>query len=243
MKQKTENNTVEVSKFQNKEQTVVKRSSINFAPYNPRSISDSALNELKKNIKKRSLLGGIVVNFNTMNIVSGHQRIKALDSLHKYEGTPETDYNIIVEVTHLDEKEEKEQNIFMNSTTVQGEFDVEKLAVLLPDIDYESAGLSDYDINLIIAEAPQINLGDVTEIQSDIKEMEKPYEERKAAIKEAKEAQKEKAHENFDQDPFFSVAFDNYENKAEFLGMFGMDPDQKFIKGEILFDNIMKKDK
>lgn len=228
--------TEDVTKYQNKIQAVLLRSQINFADYNPRVISEKALRSLKANIKKVGLLGGIVVNKSTMNIVSGHQRITALDLLNK-----DKDYKIIVELVELTEQQEREQNIFMNSTTVQGEFDIDKLAALLPNIDYKASGLDDYDISNIAAESPNIEMGNSSEVESDIQDMDIPYEERKAAIKEKKAKQMQTIDNQQMNDPFFTVAFDDYESKAEFLGMFGLNPDDKYIKGEILFDNIMNK--
>ena len=78
----------EITKYQNSNQVDVKRSEIHFASYNPREISDFAATQIRKNIRKIGLLGGIVVNKQTMNIVSGHQRVSALDAIEKY--NPET---------------------------------------------------------------------------------------------------------------------------------------------------------
>ena len=234
----------EITKYQNQQSIKISRSQINFAPYNPRKISEKALSALKKNIKTVGLLGGLVWNKKTGNLVSGHQRINALDQIHKYNpDTKENDYIVIVEVVDMELSKEKEQNIFMNSTTVQGEFDNEKLALILPDIDYKAAGLDYYDISLIQTESPTFDLVAPNDmIKEDMEKMDKPYEERKEAIKEAKKAHKEAAEENWEGEPYFSVAFDNYENKVEFCMMFGIDPEMKFIKGEVLFENILNKE-
>ena len=73
----------EVSKYQKFETATINRGQIKNAEYNPRRISDSAKKKLKDNIKRVGLLDTIVVNKNTMNIVSGHQRISILDSLER----------------------------------------------------------------------------------------------------------------------------------------------------------------
>jgi len=230
----------EITKFQNTNQSKVLRSSIKFASYNPRTISEKSLKALKANIKRIGLLGGIVINKKTSNIVSGHQRVTALDQLNKYkEETKENDYTFIAEIVELDEIAEKEQNVFMNSTSAQGEFDNEKLSLLLPDIDYKNAGLDDYDIGIIAAESPNINFGNNSEVEEDIQEMDKPFEDRKEAIKEKKQKAQEKIENDMNEgDPYFTVTFDSYQNKAEFLETLGFNAQDRYIKGELLFDKI-----
>lgn len=73
-----------------------------------------------------------------------------MDEVNKYNSdTKENDYLIRVEVVHMDEKTEKEQNIFMNNRNVQGEFDSDMLKELLDGIDYNYAGLNDFDLNML----------------------------------------------------------------------------------------------
>ena len=94
------------------------------------------------------MLGGIVWNEVTGNLVSGHQRISVIDEVNKYNPDTRTnDYLIRVEVVHMDEKTEKEQNIFMNNRSVQGDFDSDMLKDMLDGIDYSLAGLNDFDLN------------------------------------------------------------------------------------------------
>lgn len=128
----------------------IKRSQINFANYNPRRISLEAKKKLKANLKRVGLLGGIVWNETTGNLVSGHQRVSVMDEVNKYDSkTGINDYLIRVEAVQMDEKAEKEQNIFMNNRNVQGEFDENMLRDLIQDIDYSAAGLNDFDLNML----------------------------------------------------------------------------------------------
>jgi hypothetical protein len=46
-----------------------------------------------------------------------------------------------------DKKQEKEINVLLNSQAAQGEFDLDKLAELIEDIDYSAAGFSAVDID------------------------------------------------------------------------------------------------
>ena len=82
----------ELNKYFKSESVEIARSSIQFANYNPRKITDSALKKLKQNIKRVGMLGGIIWNERTNNLVSGHQRVTVLDQLNGYDGTDEIDF-------------------------------------------------------------------------------------------------------------------------------------------------------
>lgn len=138
------------NKIKQAEQCTVKRSEIQFASYNPRIISDEARKKLKKNMQTVGLLGGVVWNTRTGNLVSGHQKVSIMDAVNRYD--PETganDYEFRVEVVDFDEKTEKEQNLFMNNRAVQGTYDDDMLRSLLDEIDYANAGFDDMDMQLL----------------------------------------------------------------------------------------------
>ena len=148
------------------------RSQITLAAYNPRKISPEARKQLKANLKRVGLMGGIVWNESTGNLVSGHQKVGIMDEVNKYNpNTHENDYTIRVEVVHLSGKEEKEQNLFMNNRAVQGEFDDDMLIQMLGDIDYQNAGFNDFDMEMLgIVDIPkEIEKNDFTDI-TDIKD-------------------------------------------------------------------------
>lgn len=54
-------------------------SEIKPAPYNPRQISDKKLSQLEKTMKEFGDISGIVINLETGNQVTGHQRCKKLN--------------------------------------------------------------------------------------------------------------------------------------------------------------------
>ena len=143
------------NKIKQPQQVTIKRSEINFANYNPRKISDEARKQLRANLKRVGLLGGVVWNKTTGNLVSGHQRVSIMDDVNRYENG-KNDYELRVEVVELDEKTEKEQNIFMNNRSVQGEFDADMLKTMLSDIDFASAGLDEFDLQML-------GIGDIEE--------------------------------------------------------------------------------
>ena len=148
------------SKIKQPESREIQRSQINFANYNPRKITPEARKKLKANLKRVGILGGIVWNEFTGNLVSGHQRVSVIDEVNKYNvETNENDYSIRVEVVQMDEKTEKEQNIFMNNRNVQGDFDSDMLKDLLDGIDYNLAGLDDFDLNMLGIGDIDLNIG------------------------------------------------------------------------------------
>ncbi len=131
-------------------QRTVKRSDINFASYNPRVISEDARKKLKKNLQTVGLLGGVVWNERTGNLVSGHQKVSIMDAVNRYDiETHKNDYEFRVEVVDFDEKTEKEQNLFMNNKAVQGTYDDDMLRSLLTEIDYVNAGFEDVDMQML----------------------------------------------------------------------------------------------
>lgn len=147
-----------VNKVQQAEVRQVMRSQITLAPYNPRKITPEARKLLKDNLKRVGLLGGIVWNEDTGNLVSGHQRVSVMDEINRYDPeTQEHDYPITVSVVHFDEKTEKEQNLFANNRNAQGEFDDDMLRTMLTGIDYSYAGFDDFDLQLL-------GLGDTQEV-------------------------------------------------------------------------------
>lgn len=148
------------SKIKQPENREIQRSKINFANYNPRKITPEARKKLKANLKRVGILGGIVWNEVTGNLVSGHQRVSVIDEVNKYNlKTNENDYLIRVEVVQMDEKTEKEQNVFMNNRNVQGDFDSDMLKTLLDGIDYNLAGLDDFDLNMLGIGDIDLNIG------------------------------------------------------------------------------------
>lgn len=224
-----------MAQIKQSETKIVSRSNIHFAPYNPRKKNKDVVEALKKNFKKVGYLGGIVWNERTGNIVGGHKRIEAMDLIHNYTGR--NDYDIKLEVIDVDEKTEKEQNIFLNNKRVQGDMDYELLASFLPEIDIQNTGLTQYDIDIVKAIAPNIDFGDINDIKKDIIEQEKPYNDRKESIKKLKQDIKNNVSQNQTQ-THFNVVFETYEQKAEFLEMFNFDADSKIIDGENLLERI-----
>ena len=209
------------------------------------------MKKLKQNIKRVGMLGGIIWNERTNNLVSGHQRVTVLDQLNGYDGTEETDYILRVDKVNLSEKEEKEQNIFMNNQSVQGEFDIDALRNLLTEIDFKSAGLTEQDLSIIgidfdmpVLEEIRTGIEDMSSSYNEGKEREKKIAElsRESQIahnKEVKQQVKDAAQKQAqDMDAYLMLSFDTFEAKSAFCERFGYDPYSKFIKGEIFDEQV-----
>jgi hypothetical protein len=224
-------------KLKQSETIIIKRSQINFAPYNPKKHSKEAIQQQKDNFKKIGFLGGIVWNRITGNLVSGHKRVMAQDLYYGYDEIEKIDYDIKVEAIELTEKQEKEQNIYMDAKRTNTPQDYEMLAVILPDIELENTGLTDYDIQIIESIVPDFKLGDTDIILEDLTDLKKEYNEKKEHVKNVK---KQMHSDNQDRQSFsyFTITFKDYNDKAQFLEQLGINGDDVFVQGEKFIEKI-----
>ena len=102
---------------------------------NPRKMAASEMKKLENSIKKFSFVEPVVVNKTTGNIVGGHTRSVAAKNI----GLTEVP---VVYVT-IPEGEEKALNLALNK--IHGEWDEEKLALLLKGLNQEERELSGFE--------------------------------------------------------------------------------------------------
>lgn len=102
--------------------------------WNPRTITDEDLQKLRISIDEFGYIEPIIVNKHNNHIVGGNQRAKALQKL----GYNEVDC-IYVDIKDINK--EKACNVALNK--ISGEWDNDKLKVVLEDIE-----LSDIDVSL-----------------------------------------------------------------------------------------------
>lgn len=135
-----------ISKFQQYKPMRVARNELKNAPYNPRIIDDSAKKKLKAAIKKEGLVASITWNKRTGNIVSGHQRVAIMDALERTKN-----YSLDVDMIDVDLTREKEINVQINNSNMQGDFDLNKLANLNIDdgIDFDAMGFDKNDVDFM----------------------------------------------------------------------------------------------
>ena len=147
----------------------LKLSELNPAAYNPRKIlkpGDAEFEKLKASIENFGYVELIVVNAKNKNtVVSGHQRLSVLQYLGQIEAEC-----VVVE---LSVEKEKALNIAMNK--VSGEWDKDKLTLLIADLQG-----ADFDVSLTGFDAAEIDMllnsgKDAEEDSFDVDaELEKP---------------------------------------------------------------------
>lgn len=236
------------------ETRIIKRSQISLNPYNPKRHTEERVKQQKKNLQTVGYLGGITWNELSGNIIDGHRRIQAMDLYYKYDGTPDTDYDIKVEVVQLDSKQEKEQMTYMALGNTRA--DLELVARYFPEIDADAAGIDDAYLKelsafvSIEAPMPEIETFDIDDIIPVPKEVviideaeqttaELTPEEKKAKVKAAKAAVREQSEERVrNESAYLTLSFSDYATKAEFCEIVGISPDCAFCKGEEIMAHI-----
>ena len=226
------------------ETLTINRSQINLNPYNPKKHTDKEIKNQLANLKKVGFNGGIKWNKVTNNLIDGHRRIKAIDIYYKYDGTHETDYQVKVEAVEFDEKTEKEQLTYEALGNTRADYSL--VAEYINDIDYTNLGLSDYDINELshfVIDVndylPQVDTYEdlITEPQEE--KNEPTYDEKKEQVKQMKQQIKDNALEKQkNEDAFITLSFSTYEAKSTFCEIIGIDPDERFAKGETVLNMI-----
>jgi hypothetical protein len=243
------------TRFQKYRTAVVPRSQIQGFPRNPRKIDAYAKQRLEKNLRSVGLLLPLVVNerqgLNYMQLVSGHQRLAALDALE--EGT---DYGVECALVSLTPKQHAEQLLFFNNYHAQGAW-TEELFSLVRDeeIDITAAGFEPFDLQFMADQAGvEWNASEVfspesrpTEVQSleeslgaikpskAAKDAEKkalsPEEELAAQI-ERRHQHLEKSRERDDGEVYLVLVLSTPTERSLFASWFGMDERERYLSAE-----------
>ena len=214
----------ETSKYQKFETDVINRSEIRGAEYNPRVISEYARKRLRKMIAKHGLVQPLVWNRRTGNLVAGHQRLAALDSLERSQ-----DYDLQVAVVDVSEREERVLNVQLNNPSMQGEWDLDKLTTLAEDaaIAPDEFGFSDGDIAVLFGDER------LDELMSDTPEVA----EAKNSLREIKEHRAEsmaKMQEAQSADFYFTVVCESDAQKKAVLKALGVPDWESFVNGRLV---------
>lgn len=206
----------------------IKRSQINLAGYNPRKIAPEAKRKLKENLSKMGLMGGLVWNENTGNLVSGHQRLSILDLDKNYDAkTQENDYDVFVTKVNLSEKDEKTQNIFFNNQSAMGFFDEDKLHEIMKEVDFsELTGFSKKN---------QITMFADTELtDSEYKKIAEQVDEQSKKILEARQNGSREMDANY-----VVLVFKNSGDKATLIENMGVELDDgRFVNAHDFLEQL-----
>lgn len=174
------------SKYQAYETETINRSDIKNAPYNPRIMDPKAKKRLKQNIAKHGLVAALTWNKRTGNLVGGHQRLEQLDALEK-----DKNYELTVCVIDVDEREEAALNVQLNNPSMQGEWDLDKLANMTEEFDLdlsEDLGFTESDIDFMFEGDDRFSQLFNTQESEDVRgDIEKVKEARKKGMERVKE--------------------------------------------------------
>lgn len=237
------------TKIKTSEPLTVKRSQINLNPLNPKRHTDEAIKRQARNIKSVGLLGGIVWNKRTGNLVDGHRRVYALDAINGYPDKVQ-DYELRVEVVELSEGEEKKQLAYMAVGNTKPDLDM--LAQNFGDFgekDFMEVGLSSSEIDEILAiNNVDLDLPDFSDFIRQTVEDTDPEDEpvqpqddadRKQHVKEVRQQTAERAESRAQyEDAYIMLSFSDAEAKAAFCELVGCNMWDKVVKGEDVLKHI-----
>lgn len=194
------------SKYQNFKVETISRADIKNAEYNPRIMNKESKKRLRQAIKSHGLVSAITWNKRTGNLVGGHQRLEQLDSLENNK-----EYTLDVCVIDVDEKEEAVLNVQLNNPSMQGEWDLDKLAEITEefDVNFDEMGFTKLDVDFMF---------DGDERFSDLFEND-TVEKVKGELEQVKEARaksKERLAERNNLNWYSIIVFEDENQKKEF---------------------------
>lgn len=207
------------SRFDKGNPEVIERSLIANAPYNPRQIDRESAERLRKSLKEHGLVDLPIWNRRTGNLVGGHQRISQLDAL---EGSK--DYELMVNVIDVDEREEAQLNVKLNNPDLQGDWDFQKLADMAGefDLDFEDMGFSEMSVDMMFDGDDRFSAlldnDDVNGAESDMAEI-------KAARQRIREDSAEKDSINF----YATIVFHDEAAKKRFMQAISINTWEQYV--------------
>lgn len=211
------------SKYQAYDTETISRDMIKNAPYNPRIMDEKAKKRLRKNIAKHGLVAALTWNRRTGNLVGGHQRLEQLDALEKTK-----DYELTVCVVDVDEREEAALNVQLNNPSMQGEWDLDKLANMSEEFDLdlsEDLGFTESDIDFMFEGDDRFSqLFETKEGEN----MRGDLEQVKAARKESAEKLKERNNINW----YTVIVFESEADRNAFMKEISIPIHEQYVTEE-----------
>lgn len=211
------------SKYQSYDTETISRDMIKNAPYNPRIMDEKAKKRLRQNIAKHGLVAALTWNKRTGNLVGGHQRLEQLDALEKSK-----DYDLTVCVVDVDEREEAALNVQLNNPSMQGEWDLDKLANMAEEFDLDLSadmGFTESDIDFMFEGDDRFSqLFDTKEGE----EMRGDIETIKEARKKSVENLKDRNNINW----YTVIVFENEKDRDNFMREISIPKHEQYITEE-----------
>lgn len=211
------------SKYQSYDTETISRDMIKNAPYNPRIMDEKAKKRLRQNIAKHGLVAALTWNKRTGNLVGGHQRLEQLDALEKSK-----DYDLTVCVVDVDEREEAALNVQLNNPSMQGEWDLDKLANMAEEFDLDLSddmGFTESDIDFMFEGDDRFSqLFETQEGENMRGDLEKVKEARKKSV----ENLKDRNNINW----YTVIVFENEEDRNNFMREISIPKHEQYITEE-----------
>ena len=211
------------SKYQAYETETINRSQIKNAPYNPRIMDEKARKRLKKNIAKHGLVAALTWNKRTGNLVGGHQRLEQLDALERNK-----DYDLTVCVVDVDEREEATLNVQLNNPSMQGEWDMDKLANMAEEFDLDLSddmGFTESDIDFMFEGDERFSeLFDTEEKENIRNELQE--------VKDSRAQSTAKMKEEADPRYYAVIVFENEKDREAFFKAISVPKFETYITEE-----------
>ena len=208
------------SKYQAYETETISRDMIKNAPYNPRIMDPKSKKRLKQAIAKHGLVAALTWNKRTGNLVGGHQRLEQLDALEKNK-----DYELTVCVVDVDEREEAALNVQLNNPSMQGEWDLDKLANMTEEFDLdlsEDFGFTESDIDFMFEGDDRFSQLFNTQESEDVRgDIEK--------VKEARKKGMERVKERGEINWYTTIVFDTEKDRDAFMKEISIPKYERFI--------------
>lgn len=211
------------SKYQSYDTETISRDMIKNAPYNPRIMDEKAKKRLRQNIAKHGLVAALTWNKRTGNLVGGHQRLEQLDALEKSK-----DYDLTVCVVDVDEREEAALNVQLNNPSMQGEWDLDKLAMMSEEFDLdlsEDLGFTESDIDFMFEGDDRFSqLFETQEGENMRGDLEK--------VKEARKKSAENLKERNNINWYTVIVFENESDRDAFMREISIPKHEQYITEE-----------
>lgn len=207
------------SRFDKGNPEVIARSLLKNAPYNPRQIEREDAERLRKSLREHGLVDLPIWNRRTGNLVGGHQRISQLDAL---EGTK--DYELMVNVIDVDEREEAQLNVKLNNPDLQGDWDFQKLADMADEfaLDFDDMGFSEMSVDMMFDGDDRFSaLLDNDEANGVMSDM--------AEIKEARQRIRDDSAEKDSIDYFATIVFHDESAKKRFMQAISINTWEQYV--------------
>ena len=213
------------SKYQKFKIETINRADIKNAEYNPRIMDKESKKRLKAGLQKHGLVSTLTWNKRTGNLVGGHQRLEQLDALEKNK-----DYSLDVCVIDVDEAEEAILNVQLNNPSMQGDWDLDKLAEMTEEfgIDFDEMGFSKLDVDFMF---------DGDDRFSEMFETPEAEEVKQGleAVKEARQAGKERMQERNNINFYSILVFEDEKAKAEFYKKINVPLSEEYLTADKVY--------